>query len=134
MSNPFPKTDEEWDALFAAMDRHIEAQELKRKNPYVLDLIRVLRPRESGMDRQMVLHSVRKNREHLGLPIPPKFEEAVQGTCNWYCVDSDVFRGRSAPPEDGLFSWPQGKGKGRWSARPEQCDAWLRANAHKRNI
>lgn len=112
--------------------KEIEAEEahkrLRRQHPYVLDLIEVLRPYPRGLARQNVLQALENRRHSDGLPIPPKFEAAVQSTYNRHCVDSSVFIKRKAPISEGLFYSPGGKGSGIWAAHLGRAMAWLNAN------
>jgi len=80
----------------------------------------------------MVLHFVLKNRERLGLEIPKTFEQTVQQSVERFCVDSDVFKKREGADDEGLFSWPHGKGRSHWAVRQPQTDNWLRAFVAKR--
>ncbi len=67
-----------------------------------------------------------KNRHDAGLPIPPKFAQAVQGSFNRYCTDSMVFAKRKTPDSDGLFYSPLGKGSGVWAVNRDRAAAWLK--------
>lgn len=98
----------------------------RRQHPYVLDLMEVLKPHPHGFARRSVLHTLEKNRQRDGLPIPPKFEEAVQSVYNRHCVDSMVFTKRKAHLSEGLFYSPGGKGSGTWAVHPERAAAWLK--------
>jgi hypothetical protein len=44
--------DIDWDILLQDLHAERKAKKLRRENPYILDLIRVLQPRQSGMSRQ----------------------------------------------------------------------------------
>ncbi len=122
-------TDEIGDWLEQAL-RELEAKEaakeLRRQHPYLMDLIEVLQPYPRGLSRQIVLHTLEKRRQRDGLPIPPKFEQAVQSVYNRHCVDSLVFIKRKTPLSEGLFHSPGGKGSGTWAVHSERAAAWLR--------
>ena len=110
-------------------------KEILRQHPYVIDLIEVLKPRPHGLARKLVLHTLEKNRQRDGLPIPPKFEEAVQeeavqSVYNRHCIDSLVFKKRKAHLSEGLFYSPCGKGSGAWAVHPERAAAWLKRSFH----
>lgn len=115
----------DWDNILREVEAERQAKKLRRSNPYVLDLIRVLRPSRSGMSRGLVLHFVHKNRQRLGLPIPRTFDDTVQQSCERFCINSDVFKKRGAPEFEALFCWPRGKGSGHWAIRAANADAWL---------
>ncbi len=59
--------------------------------------------------------------------MPEAIEETIQSALQHYCIDSKVFEGRGAVPEDGLFHWPKGLGAGVWHVFPERAEAWLAA-------
>ena len=102
------------------------AKELRRRHPYVIDLIEVLKPHPRGLARRIVLHTLEKRRQRDGLPIPPSFEKTVQSFYNRSCVDSAVFIKRKAPLSEGLFHSPGGKGSGTWAVHSERAATWLR--------
>jgi hypothetical protein len=96
------------------------------------DLINVVAPYGAdGLSRQSVLRALENNRRTTGLRIPPKFEQAAQGTYNRYCIDSTVFLKRNAPDSDGLFYSPVGKGSGIWVVNLERAAAWLKEKLGK---
>ena len=95
-------TSADWDRILREVEAERQAKKLRRNNPYVLDLIRVLHPIRSGMSRGLALHSVRKNRQRLGLPMPRTFDDTVQQSCERFCIDSDVFKKRGAPESEAL--------------------------------
>ena len=77
----------------------------------------------SGVDR--VLHDRRRCKE--GLPVPPKFVEAVQGSYNYFSVDSLVFKKPGGGRDEELFYSPEGKGSG-WAVN-HRCMAARKRNA-----
>ena len=97
---------------------------------YLLDLIRVLRPHPAGLRRWSIMRAIRRNREAAGLPIPQKFEDAVERVFRNRCADSENFKKRETSPEKALFHWPQGKLGGVWAVYPERADAWQIGRAH----
>lgn len=126
-------SDDPLDDLFASPEafeafikKYYQLKEARQKHPYVGDLIRALLPYPNGLKRPLVMQELKKQRKKDGLPIPRSFEAAVQNSYNHYSEDSDVFRKREAPPEDGLFYSPDGKGSGRWAVRPERALQWLK--------
>ena len=115
------------DELFQeAMAAH-RHRKIRRDNPYVADLIDVLRPYRNGVSRQTAINALEDQRKNKGLPIPAKFSEAVQSAFNHHTSQSYVFKGRNASPADDLFHSPHGKGTGIWALHHDRATAWLRA-------
>ena len=114
-----------------------EAAELKRKrkqHTYVEDLIRLLLPYKGGLSRRRVLDMLERQRRKDGLPIPVKFEEAVQSAYNQNCSDSAVFRRKNRPASDAPFYWPGGAGSGKWAVDAERARNWLQKRRRDRTI
>jgi hypothetical protein len=125
-----PDVDFDFDAFFREYEESKAARKVRKEHPYLLDLIKTLLPRGlRGDQRPYVIDRLRKDRQRLGLSMPDRFDEAVQSTYNRYCVDSSVFRNRGAPPLEGIFHSPHGKGKGIWAVYPDRAIAWLKAKA-----
>lgn len=91
---------------------------------YVADLIEVLRPHARGLPRQNILSELEESRKRRDLPIPTKFEQAVQSVFNQHCVESEVFRDRNLP-EDGFFHSAREGNIAIWSVDVQRADAWL---------
>jgi hypothetical protein len=102
-----------------------EAKLLRLKHPYVFDLIKVL-ARYPKCPRGYVLDRLWSNRKDAGLPIPRTFNDSAQRALEYYCLDSDVFKKRKAPPNEALFSWPDGKGAGVWALIRDNAKPWVR--------
>ena len=80
------------DEMLAELSKKLELKRLRSAHPYVVDLIRVLwRHGAEGIERQKVLDALERQREREGLPIPNKFQEAVQGSYNAHCVGYRAF-------------------------------------------
>ncbi len=80
------------DDLFArefesVLGKYYALKEARQRHPYVDDLIRVLLPYPGGLRRALVLVELEKQRKQDGLPIPPSFETAVQGSYNHHCEE-----------------------------------------------
>jgi hypothetical protein len=105
-----------------------DAKLLKSKHPYVLDLIKVLAAYKKPLRRMAVIGLLRSSRMGLGLPIPPRFDHAVQRSLEYHCMDSDVFKNRKVADSEALFCWPKEKGKGIWALIPENAKVWVRKN------
>jgi hypothetical protein len=108
---------------FAALQK----RRTRRDNPYVVDLIGVLRPHgEYGLSRRRVIDTLERVRRAKGLPVPPTFDEVVQSAFNQHCVDSVVFKVRRVPA-DGLFSSRRDGPNATWIVHVGRADAWLLA-------
>lgn len=105
------------------------ARRFRRKHSYVVDLVEVLKPHPNGLPRRVVLNTLKQKRKANDLPIPPKFEEAVQSVYNQYSVDSLVYKKRKAPRFDGLFFSPYGKGSGIWAVHGRRAEVWVNSKA-----
>jgi hypothetical protein len=113
--------------FFREVQAALAAKKLQLEHPYVFDLIMVL-ARYPIVKPSIAVDWMERNRSALGLPIPPTFRESVQAALNYYCRDSDVFKGRpNALPEDALFCWPKGKRRG-WALIKENARAWVRSH------
>jgi hypothetical protein len=117
-------SDEELDQLFREFERQIAANQKRHEQPYVLDLIKVLRPYgPRGLKRHFAIRRVWELRQPSGLNIPKKFEQAVQSAFNRHNGQSLTF---DLPPEDDLF-YPVGrKGSGIWAVHSHKVESWLR--------
>lgn len=118
------------DALIEeAIQTAIEASKqnrLKRDNPYVPFLIKVLLPHKQGLHRSYVFKQIEAERKAKGLSIPPKFEQAVQRRFEDYCSQC---RGFNRPSSDDLFYFPTRKGSGVWAVHIDRATSWLTANS-----
>ena len=103
------------DKILKKIEEALALKHLRRQHPYVVDLVSVLLPHEDGVSRQKVLEELENQRKRDGLPIPPKFEQAVQSSYNQHCVDSAVFQRRNKPPSEALFHTPR---RGTWALTP----------------
>jgi hypothetical protein len=107
------------------MKAWIAARRLKLENPWVLDLVKVLYPHPRGLSRSIVLHTVIRARTARRHEVPRAVEETIQSAFQQHCVDSQVFKRRHAPSEDGIFHWPHGTRAGIWACYQEKARAWL---------
>jgi hypothetical protein len=89
--------------LEGVLQRYYALKEVRRRHPYVGDLIRVLLPYPEGLRRTLAIFELEKQRRQDGLPIPTTFKAAVQSGYNHYSVDSEIFKKRGAPKDEGLF-------------------------------
>ena len=108
------------DDILKRIEEELASKDLRRKHPYVMDLVRLLLPHKDGMQRQRVLKELQNQREKDHLPIPDKFEEAVQSAYNQHCVDSSVFQKRDKLASEALFHTP---GRGIWALNVNQNPA-----------
>ena len=104
----------------------IQLKKRRKEHTYVEDLMRLLLPCRDGLRRSIILDRLEKQRKKDGLPIPEKFEQAVQSAYNQNCVDSAVFKKRGLPNSAAPFFSPEGSGSGIWAVDPERAEKWLR--------
>jgi hypothetical protein len=124
MTEP-PSTPSSWDEILELAGQAMAARQLKKDNPYVLDLIGILKPFPRGLRRPFVMDRMIAIRKAKGLDIPDEFESTVQSAYNQHSVDSLVFKKRGAPASEGLFFSPTGKGSGKWAVNQDRARAWL---------
>lgn len=115
-----------FEEAFQRMEARRAALKLRKENPWVLYLIKVLWPYQSGLRRTIVMDRVRQIRAPKGLNMPKAFENTVQSAFNHHSSQSAVFAGRGAGEADDLFYSPDGKGSGKWAVHRERALAWLR--------
>jgi hypothetical protein len=99
------------------------ARQVRRDNPYVLDLIL---PHRRGLRRPLVLDLLHKSRRDRNLPIPSNFDETVQSVFQQHCADSAVFKKKGKLQSEALFYWPDGKGAGKWAIYADRAEVWLK--------
>lgn len=104
----------------------IRVKKLRKGHTYVEDLIRVLFPYKEGMSRNMVLNALERERKNRRLPIPAKFEEAVQSAYIQNCLGYSAFKRRNLPDSDAPSYTPGGLGSGVWAVHPERVRAWVK--------
>lgn len=103
------------DQILKKIEEALALKHRRRQHPYVVDIVSVLLPHEDGVSRQKVLEELENQRKRDGLPIPPKFEQAVQSSYNQHCVDSAGFQRRNRPSSEALFHTPT---RGTWALVP----------------
>jgi hypothetical protein len=120
------------DELSSLVKAHIQAVraygDTKFNHPYVGDLIATLNGYPNGRPRRRVLEVMERERSDLLLPVPPRFEEAVQAAYNRHSANSYVFRSQRLPDEKPLFFSLGGKGSGTWAVDEQAAIAWLRVH------
>ena len=115
------------DEMLAELSKKLELKRLRSAHPYVVDLIRVLwRHGAEGIERQKVLDALERQREREGLPIPNKFQEAVQGSYNAHCVGYRAFEKSKLMDSEAPFFSPGGKGSGIWAVDRDKALTWLK--------
>jgi hypothetical protein len=125
-SNPSIDIDTQWllDTL-EELQQKAESKKIRRENPYVLDLIKVLWRYKAGFGRTYVIDRIWELRQSKDLPMPKTFESTVQSAFNSHCEDSTVFRKRDVGPEQALFYSVGGKGSGRWAVHHQRAKEWV---------
>ncbi|MCY4191779.1 MAG: hypothetical protein OXC54_09980 [Rhodospirillaceae bacterium] len=112
--------------LLRELDEEKALRQKRRKHSYVEDLINLLLPYKNGLSRRTVLDNLEQQRKKDGLPIPPRFEEAVQSSYNQNCSDYAAFRKRGLSASEAPFYSPGGSGSGKWAVDTERAKNWLR--------
>ena len=111
------------DNLIAEFLAEQSQRQLRRSNPHALFLIKALLPYgERGLHRKYVIDKVEQMEKEVGLPIAPKFEETIQRTFQSY---SSQAAGKKPKPEDDIFFWPLGKGKGQLAVHAHKVRRFL---------
>jgi hypothetical protein len=113
--------------LERVLEKYYALKEARQRHPYVGDLIRVLLPYPDGVRRALVIFELEKQRRQDGLPIPATFKAAVQSSYNHYSQDSETFKKRGAPENEGLFYFGRRQGIGALG-RPSRARPWLAEN------
>ena len=118
--------DDTLERLLREIDEIRQLKMRRREHTYVEDLIRLLLPCSDGMRRSNILNRLEVQRRNDGLPIPRRFEQAVQSSFNQNCVDSAVFKKKNLPESEAPFFCPEGAGSGIWAVDPERVEKRLR--------
>jgi hypothetical protein len=100
---------------------------LRKKSPWVLDLIKELWPHENGLHRSHVIKALEKRRDASGLPTPKTFEATVQSAYNRYSRDSTALVRKNRSSSEDLFYSPMGKYSGNWAVDRVRAAAWMTA-------
>jgi hypothetical protein len=117
--------DVDWDKLIEQAHKLWEANHIRKKQPYVLHLIQVLRPfGPSGLLRREAIDRVWRIREPTDLHMPKAFEQTVQSAFN-------VHNSENQGSSDGLF-YPFGPhGERKWAVHLHKIEPWLKRNGLK---
>lgn len=101
------------------------AKRLRRRRPWVRDIIRVLwGASRAGVSMDQLVSNLWEMRKPSGLNMPRAFRKTVQSFLNQHTAQSSQWNGRA---EDDLFFSPQGKGSGTWAVHQERAAVWLAA-------
>ncbi len=85
------------------------AKRAQEDHRHLLDLTILLQAHPSGLRRWSIMRTMRKNRDMAGLPIPQKFEDAIECVFRNHCAASEYLKKQNSGQEKALFHWPQGK-------------------------
>jgi hypothetical protein len=115
-------------ALNARCQISDEKSQRRRKNPWLLDLIRVLLPRKQ-MHTQAVIQDLWKRRKDHGFEPPKEFRNTVQSAYNSNCDGYSKFeqKRKKNPEFKPLFYSPEGKGTGIWAVHRDRAFTWLKS-------
>jgi hypothetical protein len=89
------KNDDDFDLakIIEELYADYERRKIRRENPYVLHLIRVLLSYgKQGMRRVDAIDRVWRLRKGADVAMPKEFEATVQSAYNHHCAESQVFR------------------------------------------
>jgi hypothetical protein len=93
------------------------------RNPYVLDMIEILRPcGPRGLQRADLITRIRQIRLSTGAIVPKQFAKSVQAAFNRHSSQSLRFKG---PTDNDLFYSVGGKRSGVWAVHPARAQIWL---------
>jgi hypothetical protein len=115
-----------WEEVYTAYKTRQAELKLKADNPYVADLIEILRPhKDVGLHRSQITRSLQQIRAGKGLQVAEALDKAVQSSLQRHAKGYAGFRKRNAPDTDDLFYASQGMGSGYWAVRLDKATAWL---------
>ena len=86
-------------------------------------ILRVLAEYRGPVHRSESIKRVGEFRILAGDKVPGTLEQTVQQAFERHCEDSDNFCGKA---ELNLFTWPFGKGDGRWGVNERVCKEYVR--------
>lgn len=93
------------------------------RNPYVLDMIEILRPcGPRGLRRADLISRIRQIRLSTGAIVPKQFARSVQAAFNRHSSQSLRFKG---PAHNDLFYSVGGKRSGVWAVHSTRAQIWL---------
>lgn len=127
----FDANDDDWlYSLIREVEEKDTLNKLRRENRYAMSLIEVLWPHPFGLARPKVIKEVEKLRRARGLPMPAKFEEALQSAFQQYAPEYATFRKTEKGPDDALFySIDKGRPGVRWAVDRDTAREWLHRKA-----
>jgi len=103
------------DDLLRQVEEADAERKLRKENPWVRDIIRVLWGTQTFMFMSTLTRQLWDLRKKSDLPMPDKFEETVQSCLNQHTAQSKVWAKNGAKVEDDLFYSPKGKHSGTWA-------------------
>jgi hypothetical protein len=126
-------TLEDLDIDIEELLRLVEAADTKHKlrkdNPWVRDIIRILWGTETWMFMHTLTRRLWDLRNSSGLPMPDEFEKTVQSAINQHTSQSKVWVKNGRKEADDLFHSPKGKFSGTWAVHRARAIAWLKARS-----
>jgi hypothetical protein len=111
--------DIDWDKILEEAHKLWEASQLRKEQPWVLDLIKVMARYPKGTLRRFVIESVWRIREPTNLNMPKAFGETVQSAFNTH-------NSEKVDSEDGLFFAYGPHGSRKWGVHLDKIEPWLK--------
>lgn len=117
--------NDDLEALLQEALEESRKRQWRRDNPYVGDLIEVLRPHKDGLHRRQIVMALERMRTSKGLPIPEAFDKTVQSSLQRHASSYAAFKTYNSSAKDDVFYPPRGKGSGYWAVHLGRAAAWL---------
>jgi hypothetical protein len=112
-----------WQEVYALHKK----RRLKFDNPYVADMIEILRPfKESGLHRREITKRLAQMRAGKEIPLAIEMDKSVQSSLQRHSSAYAGFKKRNAPLSDDLFYPSRGFGAGWWAVRLDRATEWLK--------
>jgi hypothetical protein len=116
---------EELDVMYKEAVAASKKLRWRRDNPYVADLIEILRPHPNGLRKADIDRAIRQLRSSKNLPIPSSLGKVVQSFLQRHASGYAGFETWNSTSADDLFFPVPRKGAGKWAVNMSRATAWL---------